>query len=146
MTVHEIGQVDSTHYIAIEFIEGVTLRERITRGPIPPDEALEIATQVASALCVAHRAGIVHRDIKPENIMIRPDGYVKVLDFGIAKSSATETAVSAATSAVLAHEHAHAARSRFSARSVTCRPSRRAAKPSTREATSGASALCSMKC
>jgi serine/threonine protein kinase/Flp pilus assembly protein TadD len=90
VTVHEIGHVDSTHYIAIEFIEGVTLRERIARGPIPPDEALEILTQVASALCVAHRAGIVHRDIKPENIMIRPDGYVKVLDFGIAKSTQPE--------------------------------------------------------
>jgi serine/threonine protein kinase/tetratricopeptide (TPR) repeat protein/sugar lactone lactonase YvrE len=87
VTVHEIGHVDTTHYIAIEFIEGVTLRERINRGAVPPDEALEIMTQVASALCVAHRAGIVHRDIKPENIMIRPDGYVKVLDFGIAKST-----------------------------------------------------------
>jgi TolB-like protein/sugar lactone lactonase YvrE len=87
VTVHEIGVVESTHYIAIEFIEGVTLRERINRAPIPPDEAVEIVTQVASALCVAHRAGIVHRDIKPENIMIRPDGYVKVLDFGIAKST-----------------------------------------------------------
>ena len=87
VTVHEIGQVDSTHYIAIEFIEGVTLRERIARAPVPAAEALEIATQVAGALCVAHRAGIVHRDIKPENIMIRPDGYVKVLDFGIAKTT-----------------------------------------------------------
>ncbi|MFL6538427.1 MAG: protein kinase domain-containing protein, partial [Chthoniobacterales bacterium] len=100
VTVHEIGQVDTTHYIAIEFIEGVTLRERIARGPIPPDEAVEIVTQVASALCTAHKAGIVHRDIKPENIMIRPDGYVKVLDFGIAKSAHTEVRTSA-TSAIL---------------------------------------------
>jgi eukaryotic-like serine/threonine-protein kinase len=90
VTVHEIGQIDFTHYIAIEFIEGTTLRERIVRGIVPPAEALEIAIQVASALCVAHRAGIVHRDIKPENIMIRPDGYVKVLDFGIAKSTQGE--------------------------------------------------------
>jgi TolB-like protein/sugar lactone lactonase YvrE len=87
VTVHDIGQVAGTHYMAIEFIEGLTLRERMTRGAVPPDEALEIVTQVAGALCVAHRAGIVHRDIKPENIMIRPDGYVKVLDFGIAKST-----------------------------------------------------------
>ncbi|HVF73349.1 MAG TPA: protein kinase [Chthoniobacterales bacterium] len=86
VTVHEIGQVDATHYLAIEFIEGMTLRERITRGPVPPEETLEIARQVAGALCVAHRAGIVHRDIKPENIMIRPDALVKVLDFGIATS------------------------------------------------------------
>jgi serine/threonine protein kinase/Tfp pilus assembly protein PilF len=92
VTVHEIGHVDSTHYIAIEFIEGITLRERINRGSLPPDEAIEIVTQVASAMCVAHRAGIVHRDIKPENIMIRPDGYVKVLDFGIAKSGQGEAA------------------------------------------------------
>src|SRR5438034_1392795 len=85
VTVHEIGEVNSTHYVATEFIEGTTLRERMTKGSISLSEALDIATQVASALCVAHRAGIVHRDIKPENIMLRPDGYVKVLDFGIAK-------------------------------------------------------------
>jgi eukaryotic-like serine/threonine-protein kinase len=91
VTVHEIGEVNSTHYVATEFIEGTTLRERMTKGPIPPNEAVEIAVQVASALCVAHCAGIVHRDIKPENIMLRPDGYVKVLDFGIAKLTQQET-------------------------------------------------------
>jgi len=91
VTIHEIGEVNSTHYVATEFIEGSTLRERMKKGPIPPNEALDIAAQVASALCVAHRAGIVHRDIKPENIMLRPDGYVKVLDFGIAKLTQQET-------------------------------------------------------
>jgi serine/threonine protein kinase len=91
VTIHEIGEVNCTHYVATEFIEGTTLRERITKGPIPPNEALDITAQVASALCVAHRAGIVHRDIKPENIMLRPDGYVKVLDFGIAKLTQQET-------------------------------------------------------
>jgi serine/threonine protein kinase/tetratricopeptide (TPR) repeat protein len=85
VTIHEIGQVDATHYIATEFIDGTTLRERMSQGSVSPNEALEIARQVASALSVAHAAGIVHRDIKPENIMLRPDGYVKVLDFGIAK-------------------------------------------------------------
>ncbi len=85
VTIHEIGQVEATHYMATEFIDGQTLRERLVQGPVPPNEALEIARQVASALSVAHAAGIVHRDIKPENIMLRPDGYVKVLDFGIAK-------------------------------------------------------------
>lgn len=84
VTIHEIGQVGSTHYVATEFVEGVTLRERMDDGAMPPHEAIEIARQVASALAVAHRAGIVHRDIKPENIILRPDGYVKVLDFGIA--------------------------------------------------------------
>jgi serine/threonine protein kinase/Flp pilus assembly protein TadD len=91
VTIHDIGEVDSTHYVATEFIEGTTLRERMTKGPIPPNEAVDIAAQVASALCVAHRAGIVHRDIKPENIMLRPDGYIKVLDFGIAKLAQQET-------------------------------------------------------
>jgi eukaryotic-like serine/threonine-protein kinase len=91
VTIHEIGEVNSTHYVATEFIEGTTLRERMKKGPIPPNEALDIAAQVASALCVAHLAGIVHRDIKPENIMLRPDGYVKVLDFGIAKLTQQET-------------------------------------------------------
>ncbi|MGI8820321.1 MAG: protein kinase domain-containing protein [Chthoniobacterales bacterium] len=86
VTIHEIGEADGVAYIATEFVEGATLRERIVSGPIPPNEAVEIAIQVGSALCVAHRAGIVHRDIKPENIMLRPDGYVKVLDFGIAKT------------------------------------------------------------
>lgn len=87
MTIHEVGEIDSTHYITTEFIEGSTLRKRMNGASIPPGEALEIAMQIASALSVAHAAGIVHRDIKPENIMLRPDGYVKVLDFGIAKFS-----------------------------------------------------------
>ena len=91
VTIHEIGEVSGIHYIATEFIEGPTLRERMTRGPIPPNEALEIAQQIASALSVAHDAGIVHCDIKPENVMLRPDGYVKVLDFGIAKFTQQET-------------------------------------------------------
>ena len=69
VTIHEIGQVNSTHYIATEFIEGTTLRERMARGSIPPNEAIEIAMQIASALSVAHAAGIVHRDIKPEKEM-----------------------------------------------------------------------------
>src|SRR3954464_11784471 len=85
LTVYEIGAEADRQFIAMEFIEGVTLRARITRGRIEPHAALEIAAQVASALAAAHAAGVVHRDIKPENIMLRPDGYVKVLDFGIAK-------------------------------------------------------------
>ena len=85
LTVYEIGEDHSTHYIASELIEGETLRQRLTRGRIEVGEAVDVAIQVASALAAAHEAGIVHRDIKPENIMLRPDGYVKVLDFGIAK-------------------------------------------------------------
>src|SRR5438128_3706446 len=85
LTVYEIGEDHSIHYIASELIEGETLRQRLAHGQMQLSEAVEIAIQVASALAAAHEAGIVHRDIKPENIMRRPDGYVKVLDFGIAK-------------------------------------------------------------
>src|SRR6266404_3980359 len=85
LTIYEIGEDHSTHYIASELIEGETLRQRLMRGRMEVGEAVDIAIQVASALAAAHETGIVHRDIKPENIMLRPDGYVKVLDFGIAK-------------------------------------------------------------
>jgi serine/threonine protein kinase len=85
LTVYEIGAGGDRQFIATEFIEGVTLRASIASGRMNPHAALEIAVQVASALTAAHEAGVVHRDIKPENIMLRPDGYVKVLDFGIAK-------------------------------------------------------------
>src|SRR5213080_3416651 len=85
LTVYEIGEDHSVHYIASELIEGETLRDRLTRAPMQLTEAIDVAIQVASALAAAHEEGIVHRDIKPENIMLRPDGYVKVLDFGIAK-------------------------------------------------------------
>jgi serine/threonine-protein kinase len=85
LTVYEIGQADSTHFIATEFIEGVTLRRLMTTTRMALGEMFDIAIQSASALSVAHAAGIVHRDIKPENIMLRTDGYVKVLDFGLAK-------------------------------------------------------------
>jgi serine/threonine-protein kinase len=85
VTVYEIGEDHSTHYIASELIEGETLRQRLMRGQIEVGEAVDFTIQVANALVAAHETGIVHRDIKPENIMLRPDGYVKVLDFGIAK-------------------------------------------------------------
>ena len=85
LTVYEIGEDHAIHYIASELIEGETLRQRLERGSMQLSEAVDVAIQVASALAAAHQAGIVHRDIKPENIMLRPDGYVKVLDFGIAK-------------------------------------------------------------
>src|SRR5438876_512322 len=90
VTVYEIGEDHSIHYIASELIEGETLRDRQTRGPMQLNEAVDVAIQVAGALAAAHQAGIVHRDIKPENIMLRPDGYVKVLDFGIAKLAEQE--------------------------------------------------------
>src|SRR5438132_12524626 len=84
LTIHEIGEMNSHHFIATEFVEGDTLRQRMLRAPMPIGELLGIATQIASALTAAHQTGIVHRDIKPENITLRQDGIVKVLDFGLA--------------------------------------------------------------
>src|SRR5687768_5087168 len=92
LTVYEFGEHDGVHYIATELIAGETLRQRIERGPVPVNDAIDVAIQIAAALDAAHAAGIVHRDVKPENVMVRPDGYVKVLDFGIAKMIATSAA------------------------------------------------------
>src|SRR5215471_15231743 len=85
ITIYEILRTGSTHAIATEFVEGETLRQWLSHSPLTLSESLHIAVQVADALTAAHKAGIIHRDIKPENIMLRPDGYVKVLDFGLAK-------------------------------------------------------------
>ncbi|HVI72397.1 MAG TPA: protein kinase [Pyrinomonadaceae bacterium] len=85
LTIYEIDEIDSEQFIATEFIDGETLRNRIRTGPIKAIDALDIAIQVASALNATHTVGITHRDIKPDNIMLRHDGIVKVLDFGLAK-------------------------------------------------------------
>jgi len=90
LTVFEVGEVDGRHYIATEFIEGETLGQRLAVGVLKLGETLDIAEQITSALAAAHRAGIVHRDVKPENVMIRRDGIVKVLDFGLAKLTQTK--------------------------------------------------------
>jgi serine/threonine protein kinase len=85
VVVHDFGEVDGRPYIVTEFIEGETLRHRLRQGALPLRDVVEIGVQVASALAAAHARGLVHRDIKPENIMLRPDGYAKVVDFGLAK-------------------------------------------------------------
>jgi tetratricopeptide (TPR) repeat protein len=88
ITIYDIGEVSSAHYIIEEYVEGETLRQRMSGAPqqrIEPPEAIDIALQIAAALSAAHEAGIMHRDIKPENVMLRRDGIIKVLDFGLAK-------------------------------------------------------------
>ncbi|HEX6639790.1 MAG TPA: protein kinase [Thermoanaerobaculia bacterium] len=88
LTVYDVGQVGDEHFIATEFVDGITLRQRMTRGETPLAETVEIAIQIASALAAAEAAGLVHRDVKPDNIMLRRDGYVKLLDFGLARQNA----------------------------------------------------------
>ena len=85
VTIYEVGEAEGTHFIATEYVDGVTLRERMSRAPLTVAEALDIAAQIAAALSKAHSAGVVHRDIKPENVMLAEEGHAKVLDFGIAK-------------------------------------------------------------
>jgi hypothetical protein len=101
LTIHEIGQMGGVKFIVSEFVEGGTLREKLNADKSwPLGEALDVAIQTASALAAAHASGIVHRDIKPENIMIRRDGLVKVLDFGLAKLTPDKSTVARANSNV----------------------------------------------
>src|SRR5688572_5840372 len=85
LTIHEIGSEGDTDFIVTEFIDGISLRVLMAKQRLSIEQVLDICSQIASALSAAHTAGIVHRDIKPENVMVRRDGYVKVLDFGLAK-------------------------------------------------------------
>src|SRR6185503_11334446 len=85
ITIYEVGESDSVYFIATEFIDGVTLRESIRGTRLSVERIIDIAIQAVSALTAAHHVSIIHRDIKPENIMLRRDGYVKILDFGLAK-------------------------------------------------------------
>ena len=93
LVIHEIGKIRGSHFIVSEFVEGETLREVLNKKKLAISDAVDIAVQVAGALAAAHGAGIVHRDIKPENIIIRPDGYAKVLDFGLAKLAPAQPSV-----------------------------------------------------
>ena len=90
--IHQVEQVDGTHFLVMELAEGETLAERLAGGPIPVDEALPIALQIAEALEAAHEKGIIHRDLKPANVKVTQDGQVKVLDFGLAKALEPEPA------------------------------------------------------
>jgi hypothetical protein len=95
VTIYDIDEDDGTSYIAMELVEGQTLRERVADGPLDASETLRLAIAIAEGLARAHEAGIVHRDLKPDNVMITRDGHVKILDFGLAKQ--TPTAIKAGT-------------------------------------------------
>jgi serine/threonine protein kinase len=83
--IYGLEESDGTHFLVLELIEGVTLADRIKRGPVPAEESLKLALQIAETLEAAHEKGVIHRDLKPANIKVTPDGKVKVLDFGLAK-------------------------------------------------------------
>ncbi len=100
VAVYDVGRVDSVPYIAMELIEGRTLRAMLASGPIPVKQILEISCEVASGLARAHEAGIMHRDLKPENVMISKDGRAKILDFGLAKQFASEGGASDAETTI----------------------------------------------
>ena len=91
VTVHDIGRDGETEYLAMELVDGKTLRELAVSGPLPLRRILNVAAQIAEGLAKAHGAGIVHRDLKPENVMVSKDGFVKILDFGLAKLSEPES-------------------------------------------------------
>src|SRR5215471_16904255 len=91
VTIYEIGRADSFSYIAMELVQGRTLREVMVEGPLPTKRLLSLGSQFADALARAHDAGIVHRDLKPENLMVTRDGFVKILDFGLAKLALPES-------------------------------------------------------
>src|SRR5580693_37684 len=85
VTIHELGRDGSVHYIAMELVEGATVRDLLKAGPVPIRQAIDIGAQIAEGLAKAHESGIAHRDIKPGNLMVTADGFVKILDFGLAK-------------------------------------------------------------
>jgi len=132
--IHGFEDAAATPALVMEFVDGPTLADRIAAGALPLDETLAIARQIADALEAAHELGIIHRDLKPANVKVRPDGAVKVLDFGLAKAIDTTvtSGADAMNSPTLTARATQMARS--SAPRRTCRPSRRAASRSTRRA------------
>jgi serine/threonine protein kinase len=127
LTIHELGVADGRHFIVSELLEGATLREKMSGGPMSPRRAIEYAAQIAEGLAAAHEHGVVHRDLKPENVFVTRDGRVKILDFGLATMSmrAAESSRSARSNGRLAMSQTEvkrgARRHTESGKSVCCR-------------------------
>lgn len=100
ITIYEIGQHGSSAFIAMEYIDGQTLRDVMAPGPLPIRKTLQIASQIADGLAAAHKRGLMHRDLKPENIMLTSEGGVKILDFGLARSAASGDTAAASARAI----------------------------------------------
>jgi eukaryotic-like serine/threonine-protein kinase len=132
--------------LAMEFVEGEDLAERLSRGSMPLDDALAIARQIVDALEAAHEHGVMHRDLKPANIKVRPDGTVKVLDFGLARRSTHQASCLAASRPRLQLPTTTRISACCSGPRVTWLPNRRRDGPSIGRGTSGRSAWCSMSC
>ena len=143
------GEGSTVHLLAMELAEGENLAERLTRGPVPVDEAIAIARQISDALEEAHEQGIVHRDLKPANVVLAPGGQVKVLDFGLARAISPErsaTSTEALSQSPTLARHGTEAGIILGTAAYICRPSRRAAGPSTSGPTSGRSAWSCSSC
>src|SRR5262245_6189791 len=98
--IHGLEEHDGTRFLVLELVEGETLEDRLRRGPLPVKQSLQLALQIAEALEAAHERGVVHRDLKPANIKVKPDGHVKVLDFGLAKAAGPDGDALTATAVV----------------------------------------------
>src|SRR5262245_6146329 len=144
--VYEIGEAEGIVFVAMELVEGETLQERIAGRPLPLGAALGIATEMADGLAAAHRAHLIHRDLKPANVVIRPDGHVKILDFGLAKLIEEERTGSSERAGSRASRRSPRARAGCSGRRPTCRPSRCGGSRSTAAPTSSRSAARSTRC